>query len=645
MQAPSSVNPTGSAATTATAYRPEIDGLRAIAVLLVLLFHMGLGFPGGYVGVDVFFVISGFLITSIVVKQIRAGRFSMAGFYERRVRRLAPALIVTVAVTLFAGWFYALPDDYARLGQAVVAQPLMAGNLYHWRSSNYFAPDAETLPLLHTWSLAVEEQFYLVFPLLLLWLCQRRSGWLMPVLVVLCCVSLALGIWGTARFPKAAFYLLPTRAWEMLLGGLLALWPLRPDEDSPALRQFSSLMGLLAVAAAVAWFDAATPYPGVYALVPCLGAALFLRANQQELTQAGRVLTWYPLVYIGRISYSLYLIHWPLIVLYRYVHPEEPQLLQRIALAGVSLLLAMLSYHWVETPVRVGRWLRAPRQLYITAASAAALLLLAGVVLVRNEGFVARFGPEVVQYLAARASNEYYFNIKPEQVQSGELPVFGDETAPANCLIWGDSHAMALVPALDEACREAGMSGLQATHASTAPLLEFVSRGRWSLGKQSPEFNQAVVDTAIENEISTVVLAAYWLKYAHVAEFEESLVMTVEALVEAGIQVVLVRDVAEFAVDVPHALAQAARRGSDVSQVALSLDEHREKNRQCDEIFDRLAGDGVHIVDPAPYFVDESDYWRAVIDGTPMYRDRHHLTVEGALHLVPLFASFFAGDT
>lgn len=210
-------------------YRPEIDGLRAIAVVAVVFYHAGLGFTGGFVGVDVFFVISGFLITSLILKDLAAGTFTLAGFWERRIRRIVPALTCLVLATLMAGWIVMLPADYAELGRSAFFQGLFAANVYFWRSSGYFDGAVEEKPLLHTWSLAVEEQFYFVFPLMMVGLVAlpmfRRRGNLLSLFALCILLSLGVSIWGVSNRPVATFYLLPTRAWELLLGGFIALLP------------------------------------------------------------------------------------------------------------------------------------------------------------------------------------------------------------------------------------------------------------------------------------------------------------------------------------------------------------------------------------------------------------------------------------
>jgi peptidoglycan/LPS O-acetylase OafA/YrhL len=282
-------------------YRPDVDGLRALAVLTVILCHAGLGCPGGFVGVDVFFVISGFLITSLLSREISEGQFSLVAFWERRIRRIFPTIFVVVLATLIAGWFLYLPEDFLTLGKSALAQTVLLANVFFFRKTGYFEDAADTHPLLHTWSLAVEEQFYLLFPLLLFFLtrCGRKS--LVGGIAFLGVGSFALSVVGSYSHPAATFYLLPSRAWELMMGALLAVLP---DGRKPTrwLNEAAGLAGLGLILFSVFTYTSLTRFPGVAALPPCLGAALIIFSGRSKITLVGRGLVWRPLVFIGLIS-------------------------------------------------------------------------------------------------------------------------------------------------------------------------------------------------------------------------------------------------------------------------------------------------------------------------------------------------------
>ena len=337
-------------------YRPEIDGLRAIAVMAVVLFHAGLGVSGGFIGVDVFFVISGFLITSLIIKDLEAGKFTLANFWERRARRIIPAAVVLVFVVLAAGWFLLLPSDYAALGKSAAWHAAFAANIYFWRNTNYFASAAEEQPLLHTWSLAVEEQFYLIVPLLLLALFRfpyfRSRGLLLALFLIGFAFSLALSIVVVPRMPAVAFYLLPTRAWELLAGSIIAILP--AASLSRIWREILCGIALITIVVPCFIYTKETPFPGLAALPPCLGTALFIWASgpastsiQNSTFNIQNLLAARPVVFIGLISYSLYLWHWPLFAFSTYWALDPLSLPYRLCLVAASFVLAILSWRFV----------------------------------------------------------------------------------------------------------------------------------------------------------------------------------------------------------------------------------------------------------------------------------------------------------
>jgi len=624
-------------------YRPDVDGLRAVAVLLVLFFHAGMQTSGGYVGVDVFFVISGFLITGLILKEQRAGTFSLSEFWIRRIRRIVPASTVVVAVTLVYGGVTLMPFDYDELGRSAVAQQLMCSNVFFWQSAGYFGGDSELKPLLHTWSLAVEEQFYLIYPFV--FVARFRTNRAAATLGLLMAGSFALSEWGSRNSPSAAFYLLPTRAWEMLLGGLLCFLPV-PSRLSDRQSNFLGWMGISAVLTAAFLYDSKTRFPGVSGLLPCVGTGLVIYSSSQKLTSLGRLLATPPLVGIGLLSYSLYLWHWPLIVYYRHTLGEtEPTTSGMILILGFSFILAYLSWKYIETPFRRKKFLLTRRTVLAAATASAFLIVTSSAYIVRQGGFQANADSRVVAYMSAADSRHtiHNVNLTPNQLKRGEVPILGAKEGRVTCLIWGDSHVMTLVPVLDVTCRDRGMKFYQATHSSTAPLLGFSSVGKWSLGEESREFNQAVVDYVARNRIDLVILAAMWSTYADDPGFSRCLKDTVEALRHAGARVAVVRDVALQNGNVPRILAKAAYDGRDVQRIGTSDVEYRAANATSEQAFQALDSRHVTLLDPAPYLVDIKEIWRAEYDGTAMYRDAHHLSIEGAMRLRPLFRKLTSG--
>lgn len=334
-------------------YRREIDGLRALAVLPVILFHAGLDtFSGGFVGVDVFFVVSGYLITSIILSEKEAGAFSLINFYERRARRILPALFLVIGVCMPFAWILLDQFDLISFSRSAISAVLFFSNFFFWRDGGYFEIAAELKPLLHTWSLAVEEQYYMFFPLFLMLIWRVAKQWMVGVLLFVALSSLALAQWAAYNMPSAAFFLLPTRGWEIAIGALIALYFAKQNRTdlSHSVNQSVSAAGLLLICIAIFVFEENTPFPGLYALVPTIGAALII-LFATPTTLVGRVLSTRGFVGVGLISYSAYLWHQPLLAFTRHYAGTLSPLL---ALAVVSLVfaLAYLSWKYVETPFR-----------------------------------------------------------------------------------------------------------------------------------------------------------------------------------------------------------------------------------------------------------------------------------------------------
>jgi peptidoglycan/LPS O-acetylase OafA/YrhL len=339
-------------------YRPEIDGLRAIAVAAVILFHAGFTlFSGGFVGVDVFFVISGFLITSIIVAELKTGRFSVLRFYERRARRILPALFTVMAACVPFAFRLLSPDDLKDFAQSMAAICLFASNVLFWGESGYFDTQAELKPLLHTWSLAVEEQFYVVFPLLLLVAWRLGRGVLLSLIGAIAVGSLFISVDEVRNFPSAAFYLLPSRAWQLLVGALASFVTDRwqaADVRQPAVRLAGEAVGwggMAMIILALFLFDERTPFPGLNAALPTIGTALVL-LFASDGTSVGRMLAWRPLVGLGLISYSAYLWHQPLFALTKHALLADLPTDLAIVLCAATIVLACLSWRYIEQPFR-----------------------------------------------------------------------------------------------------------------------------------------------------------------------------------------------------------------------------------------------------------------------------------------------------
>lgn len=626
-------------------YRPDIDGLRAVAVLAVLFYHVGFGF-GGYVGVDVFFVISGYLITGLLLKDIDLGRLSVAVFYERRIRRIMPPLVVMVVATLAVGWWLLLAEDYKELGQSVVAQALLVSNVFFWRESGYFEQSSDLRPLLHTWSLGVEEQFYVFFPLVLLVLKKAFRRLLWPVLLLTMAASFALSVWWSRALPEAGFYLLPTRAWELLLGAVLALAPARfAAPRQRGLAEALGVAGLLMILASMFLYDTRTPFPGAAALLPCAGAALVIACGTRSI--AGRVLAWPWLVGIGLVSYSLYLWHWPLLVFAKYWSYFPLTVLQRVLLLAASGVLALLSWKWVEQPFRRRVVCPGRTSIYGFAALCTASTLLLGFGVNYLRGMPSRIPPAAQTYADGVQDSTFRKEVSLEQAQRGEfISLGGHQDRPVGVMVWGDSHAMALLPVVDDLCRDKGVQGLAAVHYQTPPLVDYVTQGGYSLKEKTPLFSAVVVEQVRARKVPHVILTAFW-KY-HFEEggpdkIRKGLVETTRLLKEAGAQVWVMEDVPSYSYDVPRRLAATAMFGGKVEDLGLPLEAHRAVTALHHKVLQEAASASANytLLDPVPLLLDSQNRCRVAADGASLYTDGNHVSGHGARLLRPLLAPVF----
>jgi peptidoglycan/LPS O-acetylase OafA/YrhL len=611
------------------AYRADIDGLRAVAILPVLLFHAGLpGWSGGYVGVDVFFVISGYLITGIIAREIDAGTFSIINFYERRARRIMPALMAMIAAVLVAVSMVFLPADFADVPGSAATATLFVSNVHFFLDVGYFAGAAETKPLLHTWSLAVEEQFYIGFPILLFLIAhyapQRRT----VIVAAIALVSFAWAVVTQAKGNGFAFYMLPPRAWELFAGALLALGAL-PAFQNRMLREAVALGGLAAIGYAVATFTKTTIFPGTAALFPVLGAAALIQAAPGTMT--GRVLSLRPLVALGLISYSLYLWHWPLIVLTQYATDAPLAGASRIAVIAGSVALAILSTHFIERPFRKrARYTRKALFALTGAAMTAVCLTSTGMAL--SHGWPSRFAPEVLQL--ANARNDF----SPMRGRCNDDPrtpcKLGTGAKP-DALLWGDSHGIELAYALSRSPPRRGHAMIQQTLASCPPVLGFAIPGN----ADCAQHNDAVLaQIRADPLLRTIYLAGFWASDAFGSpDFARQLDATVTTLHNEGRRVVIFGAVPPQPFDVPRYLAHRAQAGQLASARGVSRAVMRQRIQWLTPLIARWRAAGIEVIDPVDMLCRKATC-DIIRDGKPLYFDTHHLSNAGARLLVDQLA-------
>ncbi len=447
-----------SVAARSAKYRADVDGLRAVAVTAVIFFHLGIPtFQNGFVGVDVFYVISGYLITSLIAKDLAAGRFSIVMFYERRLRRIFPALFTVLFVCILIGSIVLYPEELTKFGKSLVTTTFFVSNFYFWHSAlptGYFDTTASAAqPLLHTWSLAVEEQFYLLFPLALYllfrWSRERVNKWLF----ILTISSFALNLWTTQHKPIVAFYWLMPRAWELLLGALLATKAV-PLIRSNLLREIAALLGIGMILCAVCLPMKGLPFPGYIVLLPCVGAWLIIYAGESGPSFVSRILSFGPVVFIGVISYSLYLWHWPAIEFSKHF-PFNLRGNAEIAFVLVfSVLAAFVSFEFIERPFRGSASPFSRRQIFAYGFAASVLTAAFGFAAYRSQGLPQRYDPHTRQIVLANQERIGDFDESCANFQTGVHSI-GDikscdvgDKSQRKILFFGDSHLQQLYPAI-----------------------------------------------------------------------------------------------------------------------------------------------------------------------------------------------------
>lgn len=654
------MNPSNSAAVP---YRADIDGLRGIAVLLVVLYHAGLGpFPGGYVGVDVFLVISGYLITRIIRSDLNAGHYTLMGFYERRVRRLVPALVVMLTTVAVACLLLLSPQDLRYFGGSLFAAVGFAANLFFFLEAGYFDLASTMKPLLHTWSLAVEEQFYLLYPLLLPWLIRRGRAPAIVVLAVVTALSLLGSAWAAQGNPDAGFYLPLFRAWEIGLGALLALFHASSTRLTGPASGLIALTGIVSILVAATQYDARTPFPGVAALLPCLGTVALL-ACRPETNPVQRALAWPALVQLGRVSYSWYLWHWPVLVLARHYAIRELTELERLGLVLLSLAIAAVSWRWIESPFRGKHALLDRPGVFRAALGSGALLACLGLAMVWSGGWPARYPAPALQLLGQSEAVDPQLETcamqSGNQLRAGQACMLGSGgEQPPEVVVWGDSQAAAMLPLWRQLALDHRLNILFLGKVGCGPLLDVE---RLDLAFGCRDYAAAAIGLINRLPADTpVILSARWTHYTNrpaVGGEDHAQVRLADlgdasggeadndAALLAGLgrtlgalgdrPLLMVGTVPEIGFHVPSSLARAMhlRRNVDLRP---SLGSYRQRQATFLDLLGRLpTPNSLSFADPAELLCP--DLYCDIVEGNQvLYLDHVHLSAAGALRLAPL---------
>jgi peptidoglycan/LPS O-acetylase OafA/YrhL len=615
-----------------TKYRPDVDGLRAIAVLLVMAGHLRTRVTGGYVGVDVFFVISGYLISGTILSELALGKFSVVNFYERRIRRIFPAMLVMMAVVSILAYRYFVPSEVEAYAKSLVAALFSGSNFLFWHDAGYFDAQSELKPMLHTWSLAVEEQFYIFFPLFLMLIRRWFPKRMKPAILGVGLVSLIAASLIVIRNPTAAFFFAPLRAWELLAGTVVSQHYV-PQLRTVLSRNIASALGLLLIVLPALIYTAATMFPGLGALPPVLGAALIIAAGETGPSAVGKLLAWRPVVFIGLISYSLYLWHWPIIVF----QDTSSILLSGIAIttrakllvAVVSIVVGALSWKFVEQPFRKGRFRPSRRGVFAMNGIALAVMTVIGVLMISSHGLPGRF-PDDARRIAAYTT----YDERPLYregvclLENGttlanfnQQVCLGAPNGKRSLLILGNSHGAQLWPGLSTVFADRQV--MQANTTGCRPTV--VASDAHQTGICKELFGFMYNDYLLKNHVDTVLIAGRWVDGDMPA-----LAKTVAFAQAHGIVVVVVGPGLEFGMPEPRVVAMELRSGSPERIDGFRLSQPRETDLKMAD----LTRNVWHV----PYISQYEDLCTPqcpvyASPGVPMLFDTDHLTAEGSVLL------------
>lgn len=656
-----------------TQHRQDIDGLRAIAVLSVIFFHAGLSaFSGGFVGVDIFFVISGFLITSIILKEKSSQTFSIIKFYERRARRIVPALFFVIAMTTIVSCFFVMPTAFVAYGRSLIAVCLFVSNILfnQDKQTGYFNGAADEKPLLHTWSLAVEEQYYLVFPLLIILFWKLGKNRIFLLIIIATVMSLLLSEYAAKQGWLGNFFLIPTRAWELLIGSILAfIYLLYPHwlQYKSNIRSLLSMVGVGLIVFSVFVFDKNTPFPSFYALVPTLGAALII-AFPDPHPISSKILSNKLFVGVGLISYSAYLWHQPIFVLAKMISIYTPNTVEMLLLSMLSLVLAYFSWQFVEQPFRK-KHLFSQKSIFLLTSIGSIILIAIGSLIIGNDGFEKRFNLQIQHWLNSNLTNKTSCidQYTAQQIKQGQLCKAGDLNQAASFAVLGDSHAESLLQALNDQAIQQKSAFFMVSGGWCAPLLDFAGTNRYFSRCRADQ--AAALQSIAENEaIKTVVLVAEWSNYTTgyrwssepTAYFDQqssivdidhnpqvlarALQRTLKLLAEHHKKIIIVKAVPEFEFKVTDTLIKNAITGQSLQYLKrTNLNDYMVRNAKIEQIFASLEAQPngtlsqLVFVEPKKILCDivtQQCNFRDTL-GNPFYSDGSHLSFLGAKKIVP----------
>ncbi|MEQ8693118.1 MAG: acyltransferase family protein [Pseudomonadales bacterium] len=645
-------------------YRADIDGLRGLAVAIVVLFHANSSWlSGGYIGVDVFFVVSGYLITGVILSDLERKKFEISGFLVRRLRRLYPALAAVLGLATIPGLFILLPEAAEDLGEGMATSAVFLSNFLYFTEDGYFEGPSKLKFYIHTWSLAIEEQFYLLFPLVLMVLHKRLRPYLLVAVLGLLAISLLISQTQVEAASRGAYFLLPSRAWELLVGASLALFVRdRKMAFATLMANCAFVVGMGLILASALVLTESTPFPGIYAFPACVGTALcILSGTQSSLSlplKSGLLFG------LGQISYSLYLWHWPVFVYRDYIFPMGDAVLPTIAAIALATVLATLSWRYIERPFRGAKGALTNRRFVALCGVSCASIVAMGLFLDQTNGFAGRIPDKIADKLdvanLASQTDRSCVGIDPERLSAESLCRLGVAGEPT-FILWGDSHAASIAPVVNRIAIDRGISGYNGVAYGCAPLLG-VDKVPFDPKRPCKTFNAAILDVIKAANISDVILFARWATHAEGSGFgheggrqtllsagnvtatntrENRLVFkqafsdTLRTLNELGIEPVILLSTPVPGFHVPQAFFVRSQLGMPFEPLAINQVAHSQRQAAVHAAIDALRGKYRFKAIATESLFCTDGTCATIIDDVPLYSDHNHLSISGTGKVTP----------
>lgn len=649
-------------------YRAEIDGLRALAVLPVIFFHAGLElFSGGFIGVDIFFVISGYLICSIILEDIDKGNFSIINFYERRARRILPALFFIMLLCLPFSWYLLSPIELKDFGQSLTAVSMFSSNFLFFLESGYFDTSSELKPLLHTWSLAVEEQYYILFPVFLIIFWRFGIAWVIFILLIFFFLSLFLAQLGSFREPAANFYLLPSRAWELLLGVFLGFYlKYFTFISSTKINQAFSLAGFIMVLFSMFAFNERTPFPSLYTLVPTIGTALLILSAVPG-TIIFKLLTNRFLVGIGLISYSTYLWHQPIISFAKHIYLDGASDLLLFFLITLSLLLGWFSWRYIERPFR-DKKLLSRKFIFLFAFLGIALFSSIGMITHFSNGFEKRveFSDRLKNSFDRPKSNNC-FDTSYNHIADNWGCYLGNKKQEVDFILFGDSHTLSIYKILDKIASDLGISVFYTGSSGCLPFLDIYLVDRVDQTENDcNRLNKRVFNLSKEQNIKGIIFSARWSYYTHgdykfqgaqlisdsefgpfsldksISTFKYGFARTIERYQSINVPIHIISQPPHQKYIPEQAYFKIAKGVGDIQKYSVKRSDFENLNQVPIDVFSNSIN-GIYLHSLIDIFCDQELCYLGEEDGS-YYFDQDHLSSLGALKLSGIFNEILLGE-